>query len=223
MILGHPDLVKNDFFRQMCAGSSSPPAGQTAIRFCHRSAKEFAATQNRDCARYRCAFPLRLLRRPLQARLPGACTKKAAFLRNAAIHRCGETGIRTLGTVTRSPHFECGPIDHSGISPKAFLLLGRKYTIYSIILIWKIHFFLSTCPPPPCRHAYPLQNALQGRLACSHPPCKHTCGVACPFDFVAALQKDLRRRKKNGQSHKRPAALIAEREALEPVLSQNIT
>ena len=30
----------------------------------------------------------------------------------------GETGIRTLGTVTRSPHFECGPIDHSGISPK---------------------------------------------------------------------------------------------------------
>ena len=31
---------------------------------------------------------------------------------------CGETGIRTLGTVTRSPHFECGPIDHSGISPK---------------------------------------------------------------------------------------------------------
>ena len=30
---------------------------------------------------------------------------------------CGETGIRTLGTVARSPHFECGPIDHSGISP----------------------------------------------------------------------------------------------------------
>ena len=30
---------------------------------------------------------------------------------------CGKTGIRTLGTVARSPHFECGPIDHSGISP----------------------------------------------------------------------------------------------------------
>ena len=29
----------------------------------------------------------------------------------------GKTGIRTLGTVTRSPHFECGPIDHSGIFP----------------------------------------------------------------------------------------------------------
>ena len=29
----------------------------------------------------------------------------------------GETGIRTLGTVARTPHFECGPIGHSGISP----------------------------------------------------------------------------------------------------------
>ena len=31
----------------------------------------------------------------------------------------GKTGIRTLGTVARSPHFECGPIDHSGIFPGA--------------------------------------------------------------------------------------------------------
>ena len=30
---------------------------------------------------------------------------------------CGERGIRTPGTVARTPHFECGPIDHSGISP----------------------------------------------------------------------------------------------------------
>ena len=30
---------------------------------------------------------------------------------------CGEGGIRTPGTVARSPHFECGPIDHSGTSP----------------------------------------------------------------------------------------------------------
>ena len=29
----------------------------------------------------------------------------------------GETGIQTLDTVTRMPHFECGPIVHSGISP----------------------------------------------------------------------------------------------------------
>ncbi len=29
----------------------------------------------------------------------------------------GERGIRTPGTVARTPHFECGPIDHSGTSP----------------------------------------------------------------------------------------------------------
>jgi hypothetical protein len=29
----------------------------------------------------------------------------------------GKRGIRTPGTVTRSPHFECGPFDHSGIFP----------------------------------------------------------------------------------------------------------
>ena len=33
---------------------------------------------------------------------------------------CGKGGIRTPGTVTRTPHFECGPIDHSGTFPCAF-------------------------------------------------------------------------------------------------------
>ncbi len=31
--------------------------------------------------------------------------------------RGGEGGIRTPGTVTRTPHFECGPFNHSGTSP----------------------------------------------------------------------------------------------------------
>jgi hypothetical protein len=31
----------------------------------------------------------------------------------------GEGGIRTPGTVTRTPHFECGAIDHSATSPHA--------------------------------------------------------------------------------------------------------
>ena len=30
----------------------------------------------------------------------------------------GKRGIRTPGTVTRTPHFECGPFDHSGSFPK---------------------------------------------------------------------------------------------------------
>lgn len=29
----------------------------------------------------------------------------------------GEGGIRTPGTVARTPHFECGAIDHSATSP----------------------------------------------------------------------------------------------------------
>ena len=29
----------------------------------------------------------------------------------------GEGGIRTPGTVASTPHFECGPFDHSGTSP----------------------------------------------------------------------------------------------------------
>jgi hypothetical protein len=29
----------------------------------------------------------------------------------------GEIGIRTLGTLAGTPHFECGAFDHSAISP----------------------------------------------------------------------------------------------------------
>ena len=45
--------------------------------------------------------------------------KKKCKSRNRLIYTlcCGERGIRTPGTVARTPHFECGPIDHSGISP----------------------------------------------------------------------------------------------------------
>ncbi len=39
------------------------------------------------------------------------------LLRSFCFFLCGERGIRTPGTVARTPHFECGPIDHSGISP----------------------------------------------------------------------------------------------------------
>ena len=31
----------------------------------------------------------------------------------------GEGGIRTHGTVTRTPHFECGAFDHSATSPRS--------------------------------------------------------------------------------------------------------
>ena len=37
----------------------------------------------------------------------------------------GEGGIRTHGTVARTPHFECGAFDHSATSPRGCVLAGR--------------------------------------------------------------------------------------------------
>ena len=37
----------------------------------------------------------------------------------------GEGGIRTPGTLARTPHFECGAIDHSATSPGATAGLKR--------------------------------------------------------------------------------------------------
>src|SRR5271156_654256 len=34
------------------------------------------------------------------------------------LDRGGEGGIRTPGTLARTPHFECGAIDHSATSPR---------------------------------------------------------------------------------------------------------
>ncbi len=36
---------------------------------------------------------------------------------NRKMKNGGEIGIRTLGTLTSTPHFECGAFDHSAISP----------------------------------------------------------------------------------------------------------
>ena len=54
--------------------------------------------------------------RPRKTKIPVSVllTGIMGFLSNPL---CGERGIRTPGTVARTPHFECGPIDHSGISP----------------------------------------------------------------------------------------------------------
>ena len=56
----------------------------------------------------------------------------------------GKRGIRTPGTVARTPHFECGPIDHSGIFPMRFA--GANVRIYFLIpTIYTdiLHFFCS--------------------------------------------------------------------------------
>ena len=55
---------------------------------------------------------------------------------------CGKRGIRTPGTVARTPHFECGPFDHSGIFPMRFA--GANVRIYFLIATDycnNLHFF----------------------------------------------------------------------------------
>ena len=59
---------------------------------------------------------------------------------------CGKRGIRTPGTVARTPHFECGPIDHSGTFPCPFC--GANVRINFVIpTIWRniLHFFCVSC------------------------------------------------------------------------------
>ena len=62
----------------------------------------------------------------------GACQKNGRErLRSEGIRRkCwldgGEGGIRTPGTLARTPHFECGAIDHSATSPGAAISMGER-------------------------------------------------------------------------------------------------
>ena len=49
----------------------------------------------------------------------------------------GKRGIRTPGTVARTPHFECGPFDHSGIFP---LILPLKYLPQKRVQIYEKNF-----------------------------------------------------------------------------------
>lgn len=45
------------------------------------------------------------------------CSKANIFRSSDIMYNGGETGIRTLGTITSTTVFETAPIDHSGISP----------------------------------------------------------------------------------------------------------
>ena len=78
-------------------------------------------------------------------RLSRFSIKKETYLQASFLFIiCGKRGIRTPGTVTRTPHFECGPIDHSGIFPNAsakvafFLQTTKKKPFF---LRYTLHFF----------------------------------------------------------------------------------
>ena len=54
----------------------------------------------------------------------------------------GKGGIRTPGTVARTPHFECGPIDHSGTFPVRFAVANVLiYFVITTISNNILHFF----------------------------------------------------------------------------------
>ena len=50
-----------------------------------------------------------------QATTRAAIAQSASYIRH--LNHGGEGGIRTPGTLARTPHFECGAIDHSATSP----------------------------------------------------------------------------------------------------------
>ena len=53
-------------------------------------------------------------------------TRSRQFKLTAPFLLGGETGIRTLGPASWSTVFETAPIDHSGISPFLFQVLGTR-------------------------------------------------------------------------------------------------
>jgi site-specific DNA recombinase len=55
------------------------------------------------------------MRGKMRLRLKGASANSA--LKKWEVKICGEGGIRTHGTVSHTPHFECGAFDHSATSP----------------------------------------------------------------------------------------------------------
>ena len=65
--------------------------------------------------------------------------------KSSVLQFSGKGGIRTPGTVTRTPHFECGPIDHSGTFPVRFAVANVQiYFLIPIIFIKNLHFFCVT-------------------------------------------------------------------------------
>jgi hypothetical protein len=50
----------------------------------------------------------------------------------------GEGGIRTPGTLARTPHFECGAIDHSATSPGATASLKTAAARSARRLAWAV-------------------------------------------------------------------------------------
>ena len=69
-------------------------------------------------------FRQKTIARLLKSKINRHTRREPLKMKEITHHLCiisfyrGKRGIRTPGTVTRTPHFECGPFDHSGSFPK---------------------------------------------------------------------------------------------------------
>ena len=100
------------------------------------------------------------------------CIKNVLFDAALSLLFCGKTGIRTLGTVTRSPHFECGPIDHSGIFPYLVAKIMEK----SVRLFSVFRFYFGSdkclCIAAAARLPSPIANITVAPPRTISPPAK---------------------------------------------------
>ena len=97
----------------------------------------------------------------------------------------GKRGIRTPGTVARSPHFECGPIDHSGIFPSVAVQDPRVVRPFMILTVCKDNNFRAKKYSSSEKiNIYPL-------FLCRFPPVQGFAGARKPS--AAAVRRAARR------------------------------
>src|SRR3546814_8724244 len=101
-------------------------------------------------------------------RAAGAERRELPFL---MARRGGEGGIRTLDTVARMPHFECGAFDHSATSPsKGCQTLGANNAARLAGLVVERRALANEIPlakRPPCRSDEPTSE-LQSLMRTSY-------------------------------------------------------
>ena len=68
-------------------------------------------------------------------------TKKIEVIKASIFIFCGKWGIRTLDTLARIPHFECGSFDHSDNFPSFIRCKGTAF--FSITQAIPYFFILS--------------------------------------------------------------------------------
>ena len=93
-------------------------------------------------------FPPRVRGLPIQC-ISSSLLKEPETL---AGHEIGAGGIRTLGTVTRTPHFQCGPFSHSDTAPRNrhFRRFDRTGSVPPICRLEQLQVLVNPSSREPC-------------------------------------------------------------------------